>query len=142
MHRFSARYCICFDPPDGSSNIDCGVSIGTLVLSTGSGVNGFTLDPSLGEFILTHLDIKILKMGKIYSVNEGNAKNWDAAIAKFVEKGKYLKDGSPPKSLRYIGSTVADVHCTLLYGGVFLSPFDSAFFSTFVVYAMARWQKR
>ncbi|XP_039831842.1 fructose-1,6-bisphosphatase, cytosolic-like isoform X7 [Panicum virgatum] len=104
MHRFSARYCICFDPPDGSSNIDCGVSIGTLVLSTGSGVNGFTLDPSLGEFILTHLDIKILKMGKIYSVNEGNAKNWDAAIAKFVEKGKYLKDGSPPKSLRYIGS--------------------------------------
>jgi len=93
----------------------CGSSC-TLVLSTGSGVNGFTLDPSLGEFILTHLDIKILKMGKIYSINEGNAKNWDAAVAKFVEKGKYLKDGLPPKSLRYIGSTVADVHCTLLYG--------------------------
>jgi len=86
----AARYCMC-----GSS---C-----TLILSIGSGVNGFTLDPSLGEFILT-LDIKILKMGKIYSVNEGNAKNWDAAVVKFVEKGKYLKDGSPPKSLRYIGS--------------------------------------
>jgi len=84
MRRFSARYCVCFDSPDGSSNIDCGVPIGTLVLSTGSGVNGFTLDPSLGEFILTHLDIKILKMGKIYSVNEGNAKNWDAAVAKYV----------------------------------------------------------
>jgi fructose-1,6-bisphosphatase I len=47
------------------------------VLSTGAGVNGFTLDPSLGEFILTHPDIKIPKKGKIYSVNEGNAMNWD-----------------------------------------------------------------
>ncbi|KAG2593175.1 fructose-1,6-bisphosphatase, cytosolic [Panicum virgatum] len=156
------KYCVCFDPLDGSSNIDCGVSIGTifgiymikdkdnvtledvlqpgtnmlaagycmygssctLVLSTGSGVNGFTLDPSLGEFILTHPDIKIPKKGKIYSVNEGNAKNWDAAVAKFVEKCKYPKDGSPPKSLRYIGSMVADVHRTLLYGGVFLYPAD------------------
>jgi len=53
------KYCVCFDSPDGSSNIDCGVPIGTLVLSTGSGVNGFTLDPSLGEFILTHPDIKV-----------------------------------------------------------------------------------
>jgi len=83
--------------------LTCAINLLQLVLRTGSGVNGFTLDPSLGEFILTHLDIKILKMGKIYSVNEGNAKNWDAAIAKFVEKCKYLKDGSPPKSLRYIG---------------------------------------
>ncbi|KAH9290061.1 hypothetical protein KI387_034178, partial [Taxus chinensis] len=48
-----------------------------LVLSTGSGVNGFTFDPSLGEFILTHPDIKVLNKGKIYLVNEGNAKNWD-----------------------------------------------------------------
>ncbi|PSS17470.1 Fructose-1,6-bisphosphatase [Actinidia chinensis var. chinensis] len=57
----------------------------TLVLSTGSGVSGFTLDPSLGEFILTHPDIKIPKKGKIYSVNEGNAKNWDGPTAKYVE---------------------------------------------------------
>ncbi|URE02677.1 hypothetical protein MUK42_33232 [Musa troglodytarum] len=81
-------YCVVFDPLDGSSNIDCGVSIGTnlylvqLVVSTGSGVNGFTLDPSLGEFILTHPDIRIAKKGKIYSVNEGNAKNWDGPTAK------------------------------------------------------------
>ncbi|CAN1234985.1 Fructose-1,6-bisphosphatase, cytosolic [Linum perenne] len=156
------RYCVVFDPLDGSSNIDCGVSIGTifgiymikdgseptvedalqpgknmvaagycmygssctLVLSTGKGVNGFTLDPSLGEFILTHPDIKIPKKGKIYSVNEGNAKNWDGPTAKYVESCKYPKDGSSPKSLRYIGSMVADVHRTLLYGGIFMYPAD------------------
>lgn len=156
------KYCVVFDPLDGSSNIDCGVSIGTifgiyaikegvepkiedvlqpgqnmvaagycmygssctLVLSTGKGVNGFTLDPSLGEFILTHPDIKIPKKGKIYSVNEGNAKNWDGPTAKYVEKCKFPQDGSPAKSLRYIGSMVADVHRTLLYGGIFLYPAD------------------
>eukprot|EP00897_Mesotaenium_endlicherianum_P008824 jgi/Mesen1/7970/ME000422S07129 len=156
------RYCVVFDPLDGSSNIDCGVSIGTifgiymlpnnsegtlqdvlqpgtkmvaagycmygssctLVLSTGQGVHGFTLDPSLGEFILTHPDIKIPKKGKIYSVNEGNAKNWDEPTTKFVEKCKFPTDGSSPKSLRYIGSMVADVHRTLLYGGIFLYPAD------------------
>jgi len=156
------RYAVVFDPLDGSSNIDCGVSIGTIfgiymvkhsnepslddvlqpgknmlaagycmygssctfVLSTGTGVNGFTLDPSLGEFILTHPDIKIPKKGKIYSVNEGNAKNWDGPTTKYVEKCKFPKDGSSPKSLRYIGSMVADVHRTLLYGGIFLYPAD------------------
>jgi len=156
------RYCVVFDPLDGSSNIDCGVSIGTifgiymlkegasgkvedvlqpgtamlaagycmygssctLVLSTGAGVNGFTLDPSLGEFILTHPDIKIPKKGKIYSVNEGNAKHWDRPTTKYVENAKFPKDGASPKSLRYIGSMVADVHRTLLYGGIFLYPGD------------------
>eukprot|EP00249_Psilotum_nudum_P003420 c16806_g1_i1 orf=335-1219(+) len=156
------RYCVVFDPLDGSSNIDCGVSIGTifgiymlkegsagtlndvlqpgrnmiaagycmygssctLVLSTGSGVNGFTLDPSLGEFILTHPDIKIPKRGKIYSVNEGNAKNWDEPTRKYIENCKFPKDGSSSKSLRYIGSMVADVHRTLLYGGIFMYPAD------------------
>ncbi|XP_010530243.1 PREDICTED: fructose-1,6-bisphosphatase, cytosolic [Tarenaya hassleriana] len=156
------KYCVVFDPLDGSSNIDCGVSIGTifgiytlkhndeptiddvlqpgsemvaagycmygsscmLVLSAGTGVNGFTLDPSLGEFILTHPDIKIPKKGKIYSVNEGNAKNWDGPTTRYVEKCKFPEDGSPPKSLRYVGSMVADVHRTLLYGGIFLYPAD------------------
>lgn len=156
------KYIVVFDPLDGSSNIDCGVSIGTIfgiytvkdtskvsaedalqagnklvaagycmygssctfVLSTGYGVNGFTLDPSLGEFILTHPNIKIPRKGKIYSVNEGNAKNWDAPITKYVENCKFPKDGSPPKSLRYIGSMVADIHRTLLYGGIFMYPAD------------------
>uniref|UniRef100_A0A0D9ZZR7 fructose-bisphosphatase n=1 Tax=Oryza glumipatula TaxID=40148 RepID=A0A0D9ZZR7_9ORYZ len=66
----------------------------------------------------------IPNIGKIYSVNEGNAKNWDAPTAKFVEKCKFPQDGSPSKSLRYIGSMVADVHRTLLYGGIFLYPAD------------------
>ncbi|KAE8684515.1 Fructose-1,6-bisphosphatase, cytosolic [Hibiscus syriacus] len=100
------------------------VMILQLVLSTGGGVNGFTLDPSLGQFILTHPDIKIPKKGKIYSVNEENAKNWDGPTAKYVEKCKFPKDSSSPKSLRYIGSMVADVHRTLLYDGIFLYPAD------------------
>ncbi|EFJ18090.1 hypothetical protein SELMODRAFT_233607 [Selaginella moellendorffii] len=152
-HR--GKYCVVFDPLDGSSNIDCGVSIGTifgiflldhdnagsnddvlkpgsemvaagycmygssctLVFSTGSGVNGFTLDPSLGEFILTHPDIKIPKKGKIYSVNEGNAKNWDEPTRLYVENAKFPKDDSSP-------NMVADVHRTLLYGGIFMYPAD------------------
>uniref|UniRef100_M8C7F8 fructose-bisphosphatase n=1 Tax=Aegilops tauschii TaxID=37682 RepID=M8C7F8_AEGTA len=169
------KYCVCFDPLDGSSNIDYGVSIGTifgiymikdkdnatledvlqpgtdmiaagycmygssctLVLSTGNGVNGFTLDPSRGEFILTHPNIKIPNKGKIYSVNEGNARNWDAPTAKYAERCKFPQDGSSPKSLRYIGSMVADVHRTLLYGGIFLYPADKKSPSGKVRYADA-----
>ncbi|KAK9984195.1 hypothetical protein SO802_033720 [Lithocarpus litseifolius] len=63
-----------------------------LVLSTGNGVNGFTLDPSLGEFILTHPDIKIPKKGRIYSINEGNAKNWDKATAKEGETATSIQE--------------------------------------------------
>ncbi|XP_057845194.2 fructose-1,6-bisphosphatase, cytosolic isoform X2 [Cryptomeria japonica] len=96
----------------------------TLVLSTGTGVNGFTLDPSLGEFILTHPNIKVPTKGKIYSINEGNARHWDEPTKKYVERCKFPEDGSSPKSLRYIGSMVADVHRTLLYGGIFMYPAD------------------
>ncbi|KAE9396040.1 inositol phosphatase [Gymnopus androsaceus JB14] len=144
------RYCVVFDPLDGSSNIDAGVNIGTifgiykvlsdskcsvedvlrpgsemvaagytmygssanLVLSTGSGVNGYTLDAALGEFILTHPDIQIPPRGKIYSFNEGNS-----ISIKYPASGK-------PYSARYIGSMVADVHRTLLYGGIFGYPDD------------------
>lgn len=92
-----------------------------LVLSTGKTVNGFTLDPSLGEFILTHSDIKIPRRGAVYSINEGNASGWDNPTTKYVETCKYPKQGKP-KSLRYIGSMVADVHRTILYGGIFMYP--------------------
>jgi len=91
------------------------------LLSTNGGANGFTLDSALGEFILTHPNIKIPKRGKIYSINEGNAKHWEEPVTEYVHEKKF---GKNPYSLRYIGSMVADVHRTLLYGGVFLYPTD------------------
>ncbi|KAK9762181.1 Fructose-1,6-bisphosphatase [Basidiobolus ranarum] len=156
------KYCVVFDPLDGSSNIDCGVTIGTIfgiykkaegsegtisdvlrpgtemvaagycmygsscnmILTTGNGVDGFTLDSALGEFVLTHPNIEMSPRGKIYSVNEGNAMYWDEACTKYFESVKFPKDGKKPYSARYVGSMVADVHRTLLYGGIFAYPAD------------------
>lgn len=96
-----------------------------LVYSTGNGVAGFTLDPSIGEFCLSHEDIKTPPRGKIYSVNEGNSQFWDDPSRRYVE---YLKTPDPatgrPYSTRYIGSLVSDFHRNLIYGGVFLYPAD------------------
>jgi len=155
------KYCVVFDPLDGSSNIDAGVNIGTifgiyrvrpdskgsvedvlrpgsemvaagytmygssanLVLSTGSGVNGYTLDAALGEFILTHPDIQIPPRGKIYSFNEGNSMFFHPPVVEYLKSIKYPASGKP-YSARYIGSMVADVHRTLLYGGIFGYPDD------------------
>uniref|UniRef100_A0A8I3W117 Fructose-1,6-bisphosphatase isozyme 2 n=1 Tax=Callithrix jacchus TaxID=9483 RepID=A0A8I3W117_CALJA len=95
----------------------------TLVaLSTGQGVDLFMLDPALGEFILVEKDVKIKKKGKIYSLNEGYAKYFDAATTAYVQKKKFPEDGSAPYGARYVGSMVADVHRTLVYGGIFLYP--------------------
>jgi len=159
-HR--GKYCVVFDPLDGSSNIDAGVNIGTifgiyqirpdsvgtikdvlrpgremvaagytmygssanLVLSTGSGVNGYTLDVSLGEFILTHPNIKIPTRGKIYSFNEGNSIYFHPPVTAYLKSIKYPPPPKSPYSARYIGSMVADVHRTLLYGGIFGYPDD------------------
>jgi fructose-1,6-bisphosphatase I len=88
-------------------------------------VNGYTLDPSLGEFILTHPNIKIPETNSIYSINEGNSVLWDKTISDYVLKKKSPPKGKNPYSLRYIGSMVADVHRTLLYGGIFMYPADS-----------------
>lgn len=97
-----------------------------LVYTTGDGVHGFTLDPSIGEFLLSHENIKIPKRGKIYSVNEGNYKWWDPGMKKYI---KYLQEEDKatqrPYSARYIGSLVADVHRTMLYGGIFCYPGDT-----------------
>lgn len=92
-----------------------------MVLSTGQGVDGFMLDPSIGEFLLTDRDIKIPKRGKIYSINEGYEYSWDEAIREYV---KSKKDPSQGKlyGARYVGSMVADVHRTLKYGGIFMYP--------------------
>jgi len=97
-----------------------------LVLTTGHGVNGFTLDPMLGEFILTHRNIRIPLKGNIYSINEGNALLWDEPTRLFAQKCKQKQKNGKPKSARYVGSMVADVHRTILYGGIFCYPADSS----------------
>jgi len=156
----SGQYCIAFDPLDGSSNIDCNISTGTiygiykkesatkgkledillpgnqlvaagycmygsstqLVMTFGQGVHLFTLDPSLGEFILTSTNLKIPEKPKtIYSCNEGNYTLWDRETQMFVDS---CKNREKPYSHRYVGSMVSDVHRTLLYGGIFLYPAD------------------
>jgi fructose-1,6-bisphosphatase I len=98
-----------------------------LVYTTGTGVHGFTLDPSIGEFVLSHPDIRIpTPPQRIYSCNEGNYARWSAGQRRLIDHLKGL-DGAneKPFSARYIGSLVADFHRTLLYGGIFMYPGDA-----------------
>ncbi len=91
-----------------------------LVLATrDTGVNGFTLDPSVGEFFLSHSDLKLRPSATTYSMNEGYAKLWDPRLAAFVDG---LKEPSRKMTQRYIGSLVADFHRNLLKGGLFVYP--------------------
>lgn len=161
-----ARYAVACDPIDGSSNLDAGVSVGTIfaihklaegstgtqedilkpgselvaagftmygasaqlvITMKGGGVNGFTLDNGVGEFILTHPNMRIPKQKAIYSVNEGNALYWEDHIKEYFDSLKFPQgtDGAgKPYSARYIGSMVADAYRTLLYGGIFAYPGD------------------
>ena len=160
-----ARYAVACDPIDGSSNLDAGVSVGTIfavhklaegstgcqedilkpgtelvasgftmygasaqlvITMKGSTVNGFTLDSGLGEFILTHPDMRIPRSRAIYSVNEGNSLYWEDNVKAYFESLKQAapERGGKPYSARYIGSMVADAYRTLLYGGVFAYPAD------------------
>eukprot|EP00747_Dinoflagellata_sp_TGD_P137282 gnl/TRDRNA2_/TRDRNA2_175667_c0_seq4.p1 gnl/TRDRNA2_/TRDRNA2_175667_c0~~gnl/TRDRNA2_/TRDRNA2_175667_c0_seq4.p1 ORF type:complete len:478 (-),score=90.17 gnl/TRDRNA2_/TRDRNA2_175667_c0_seq4:55-1347(-) len=97
-----------------------------MVMTMGNGVNGFTLDPAIGEFVLTHPNIQIPKRGKIYSINEANYFDWDPALQTYINNLKAGKGESGDKySARYIGSMVGDVHRTLLYGGIFGYPGDA-----------------
>ncbi|SMO58143.1 fructose-1,6-bisphosphatase I [Balnearium lithotrophicum] len=142
-------YSVAFDPLDGSSNIDVNVSIGTifsihrdsvmrrgreqvaagyviygpstmLVMSLGNGVVGFTLDPESGNFLLSHPEIRMPEKGKIYSINEANRDKWTSGrLRKFID---FLKENKYTQ--RYVGSMVADVHRTLLKGGIFIYPAD------------------
>jgi fructose-1,6-bisphosphatase I len=157
------KYVLMFDPLDGSSNIDVGISIGTIfsvhkrvsegtpgladclqpglkqvaagyiiygsstmfVYTTGARVHGFTLDPSVGEFFLSHPNLKIPERGSMYSVNEGNESKWDAKVRAWVKHLKTPdKASGRPYSGRYIGTLVADFHRTLLKGGIFAYPAD------------------
>ena len=94
-----------------------------LVYSTGKGVNGFTLDPSIGEFCLSHPDIKTPETGRMYSMNEGNLDRCDPGLKDYVQ---YCREDDPatkrPYSGRYIGSLVADFHRNLLKGGIYIYP--------------------
>ncbi|XP_051923476.1 fructose-1,6-bisphosphatase isozyme 2 [Hippocampus zosterae] len=154
------KYVVCFDPLDGSSNIDCLASIGTIfavykrvtegepteedalqpgrdmvcagyalygsatlvALSTGAGLNFFTLDPAIGEFILSQRNVRIKPRGNIYSLNEGYAKYFQPAVNHYIDRKKNPEDGGTPYGARYVGSMVADVHRTIAYGGIFLYP--------------------
>ncbi|MBN2123880.1 MAG: class 1 fructose-bisphosphatase [Deltaproteobacteria bacterium] len=96
-----------------------------MVYTTGNGVHGFTLYPSVGEFLLSHENIRIPERGKIYSVNEGNYAHWDDRTRQLVDyfKTKDKASGRPYTS-RYVGSLVADFHRNLLKGGIFMYPAD------------------
>jgi fructose-1,6-bisphosphatase I len=95
------------------------------IYSSGSGVHGFTLDPSLGEFFLSHPDMKIPMKGSTYSINEGNQVNWDIRQKNLIEYFKKLDEvTNRPYKGRYIGSMVSDFHRTLLKGGIFMYPKD------------------
>lgn len=96
------------------------------VYTAGNGVHGFTLDPSFGEFILSHKNIRMPKKGRIYSINEGNYLYWHPGLKKYI---KWLQEedkaSGRPYSSRYIGSMVSDIHRNMLYGGIFMYPSDS-----------------
>lgn len=94
-----------------------------LVYTTGNGVNGFTYDPSLGTFYLSHENMRIPENGKIYSINEGNYIRFPTGVKKYI---KFCQENVPeegrPYTSRYIGSLVADFHRNLLKGGIYLYP--------------------
>jgi len=162
-HGPNAKYAVACDPIDGSSNLDAGVSVGTIfsiykladdakgtaedilrpgtdmvasgftmygasamlvITMKGGPVNAFTLDNALGEFILTHPNMRIPKKRAIYSVNEGNSLYWEEPVKEYINSLKYPGEGGKPYSARYIGSMVADAYRTLLYGGIFAYPAD------------------
>jgi len=159
----AGKFCVAFDPLDGSSNIDCNVSVGTIfsvyekkpgsdgsvddLLRSGTDcvcagyvayssavemvftfrgreVHGFCLDSTIGEFVHTRPNMRFPADGGklIYSANEGNSLHWDEPIKAAIES---FKNAKKPYSARYVGSMVADIHRTILYGGIYLYPADA-----------------
>ena len=100
----------------GSSNM--------LVYSTGDSVDGFTYDPGVGEFFLSHPNIRIPERGNMYSINEGNYHRWDSGVQNWVNWIKQPNEERDAYGQRYIGAMVADLHRTLLRGGIFVYPAD------------------
>jgi fructose-1,6-bisphosphatase I len=96
-----------------------------MVYTTGKGVYGFTLEPSIGEFLLSHPFIRVPERGNMFSCNMGNYHYWSDGVRKYVDDlTKHDRDNGYPYTSRYIGSLVADFHRTLLYGGIFMYPMD------------------
>jgi fructose-1,6-bisphosphatase I len=98
-----------------------------MVYTTGKGVNGFTLDPSIGEFCLSHPNMKIPENGTIYSINEGNYVHFPEGIKKYIKYAQ-VEDlaTNRPYTSRYIGSMVADIHRNLIKGGIYIYPTTAA----------------
>jgi fructose-1,6-bisphosphatase I len=158
------KYCLLFDPLDGSSNIDVNVPVGTIfsvvrkitrgargemedmlqpgrrqvaagyviygsstmmVYTTGQGVHGFTLDPQIGEFLLSHPNIKIPDHGRYLSVNDSYEQVWEEDVRALMRRYRGLDGVRDPMSVRYVGSLVADFHRNLLGGGLFAYPANS-----------------
>lgn len=150
--KHAGEYIVYFDPLDGSSNIDTNSPIGTIfsiyhkkegllqngnkqiaagyvmygtsvmfVYTSGNGVYGFTLDPSMGSFLLSHPQMKIPQKGSIYSLNEGRGDLFSISVSNYLTHIKKTKQYTS----RYTGTFVADVHRTLLKGGIFLYPEDA-----------------
>jgi fructose-1,6-bisphosphatase I len=109
-HQVAAGYVLY-----GSSTI--------LVYSTGKGVNGFTLDPAIGEFFLSHPNMKMPEEGRLYSINEGNLQDFDPTLRAYLDYCQSDKNQTgKPYSGRYIGSLVADFHRNLIKGGIYIYP--------------------
>ncbi|MDD3759884.1 MAG: class 1 fructose-bisphosphatase [Acidithiobacillus sp.] len=160
------KYLLLFDPLDGSSNIDVGISVGTifsilkaptagkdakledflqpgtqqvcagyalygssnmLVYSTGFGVNGFTLLPEVGEYVLTHPQMRIPEDTSEYAINMSNHRHWEAPVRRYIDELNAGREGPRERdfNMRWVGSMVADVHRILCRGGIFLYPFDT-----------------
>ncbi|MCU0626055.1 MAG: class 1 fructose-bisphosphatase [Gemmatimonadaceae bacterium] len=155
------KYCLMFDPLDGSSNIDVNVPVGTifsvvrkvtrgsagemedflqpgrrqvaagyviygsstmLVYTTGQGVHGFTLDPSIGEFLLSHPNIRTPERGKFLSVNDSYEQHWEEPVRALMRRYRGMDGVQKAMNVRYVGSLVADFHRNLLGGGIFVYP--------------------
>jgi len=94
-----------------------------LVYTTGNGVNGFTLDPSVGEFLLSHPSITTPAQGEVYSINEGNTESFEEGLQEYIRWVQaHDEESKRPYKTRYIGSFVSDFHRNLLKGGIYMYP--------------------
>lgn len=160
------KYLICFDPLDGSSNIDINLTVGTIfsifrapegrddpteadflqpgrkqvaagfctygpttlmVLTTGNGVNGFTLDRDVGEFVLTHPNMRIPEETSEFAINMSNQRYWEEPVRRYIDECLKGKDGGREKNfnMRWVASMVAEVYRILTRGGIFMYPYDT-----------------